>query len=98
MIVASTVTLILYLIFIFVEKTLYTTTNFDSSDVPWACRDPNISVMKAIKRLLIAASFMLDKYGRKRKECALVISALTVIIVICRLRTAKCLDWSIHIA
>jgi hypothetical protein len=98
MIVASTVTLLVYLSFLIVQNTLYTTLNNDGKDVPWACSDLNIAIIKVVLKLEIAASFMLDKYGRNRKECALISFAIASLIAFKRFKHAHSLNQTVQFA
>lgn len=59
----SALMMVLFMIFLFIERLLFTSRNFDAK-VPWATFDPQVPLFKIMMKLILACSLIFDKRGR----------------------------------
>jgi hypothetical protein len=83
----SAVTIVLFVIFCFLERLLFTSTNFESK-LPWAQFESNIGIFRLGWKLFISLAFMLNKYGTNRSELNLVAFSMGALICYRRLSSA----------
>lgn len=65
MVVFSTVTLILYISFLFIQTMIYNSCDFETA-IPWASVEDSHSHARVIWKLIISFGFMFDKAGLYR--------------------------------
>jgi hypothetical protein len=75
----SSITLVLFILFCFIQRMLYTSPNLDSF-LPWAQLESNVGILKLGWKLYISLAFMLDKFGSLRNELNLVSFAIGAVI------------------
>lgn len=76
----STVTLLPYLVFVGVQRILFTSRNFES-EVPWGSLDPNIEVLKIALKIVVSATFTFDKVGKSTGFIQLLCSAILILVL-----------------
>lgn len=76
----STISLIVYLAFLFIESLLYTSNSYESS-LPWCSLERNLSLVRILIKLVLTASFVFDKQGQIRGPVDLVCSMLSLFVV-----------------
>jgi hypothetical protein len=79
LVVCSTVTLFMYLIFISVQELIYTSSNYETK-IPWGQLDRQTQLIKVIWKLLMTIGFVFDKYGRVKNEIGIACFILGLII------------------
>ena len=65
LVVLSSVTLITYCLFLFLQQNLYTSNNFESV-LPWSGIERKIVILKVFYKLVLTSSFLFDKSGTNR--------------------------------
>lgn len=75
----STVTLLLYFVFLYVQQLVYTSCNLETT-IPWGSLDHSRGVLRVLWKILIVFSFMLDKQAQFKVETDLACFALGALI------------------
>lgn len=75
----STITLLLYLAFLYVQQLVYTSCNLETT-IPWGSLDHSRGVLRVLWKILIVFSFMLDKQAQYKIETDLACFALGAVI------------------
>lgn len=71
LIFTSTILLIVYIVFLFVESIFYQSNSFDEG-VPWSGFDRSLAAIKILIKIVISAGFAFDKAGKYRGQVNLV--------------------------
>ena len=87
MIIASTITLVVYLCYLVTQHILFTSCNFETH-IPWASLERDVSLIKVFLRLVLSFGFIFDKVGNSKPEVGLVCFFLCGIITLKRLTSA----------
>ncbi|TNV87993.1 hypothetical protein FGO68_gene6410 [Halteria grandinella] len=87
----STITLIAYILFLYIQSHLYNSTNLESK-MPWTSLDRDIPVFRLIWKILLTCSFVFDKSGKLSDFTKLGAAGLGGIISVKRLSYALVLD------
>lgn len=93
----STLSLIIYLIFLFVQSLLFTSNNFESS-LPWSSLERRLAIARILLKLLLAAAFVFDKEGKIRGPIDLVCFLLSLFVVYNRYHKALIFNQSVFYA
>jgi hypothetical protein len=84
----SALTIVMFIVFCFLQRLLFTSTNFDSL-LPWAQLESNVGILKLGWKLYISFAFMLNKYASMRNELNLVAFSMGAVITFYRLGNSK---------
>ncbi|TNV87948.1 hypothetical protein FGO68_gene15622 [Halteria grandinella] len=95
MVVFSTVTLILYISFLFIQTMIYNSCDFETS-IPWASVEDSHSHARVIWKLIISFGFMFDKAGEYRQIVSFISAAFGLLISYHRLTSAQIFNRSVH--
>lgn len=95
MVISSTVTLILYITFLFVQTMIYNSCDFETN-IPWASVEDTHSHARVIWKLIISFGFMFDKAGVYRQIVNFVCAAFGLLISYHRLTSAQIFNRTVH--
>jgi hypothetical protein len=95
MIGLSTITLIPYLVLLFVERIIFTSRSFESQ-VPWASLEPHLDIWKICVKIIVATSWVFDKYGRSQGYVHLLIGFTLGLILYRRIRTGVIVNRQVY--
>eukprot|EP00347_Sterkiella_histriomuscorum_P001449 403371996 len=97
LIVISTISLVIYLVFLILQSLLYTSNSFESS-LPWSSLERHLSIVRVFLKLVLAACFVFDKQGKIRGQIDLVCFILSFYVVYKRYDTALIFNKSVFYA
>jgi hypothetical protein len=65
LVVTTSITIVIYILFLFLQQNLYTSNNFESV-LPWSGIERKIVILKVFYKLVLTSSFLFDKGGQNR--------------------------------
>ena len=77
--VLSSLTIIVYCLFLFLQQNLYTSNNFESV-LPWSGIERKIVMLKVVYKLVLSSCFIFDKSGSNRALIGLISAILCGIL------------------
>lgn len=93
----ATVTLVIYLFFLFTQRFLFHSRCFDS-DLPWSSLERRLEILKIIAKVVVSVDFMYDKLSTSAGYVNLICFAIFTVIILNRLTRGIIFDNSIYCA